>query len=216
MARALANTPASTSGSVTSATSTTASSSARSPSPRWRLRWPASRTRRAACRRRWTTSSRRTPGRSAPRRSSEPQRHRMPATSTPGAADANSCAAKPPWLRRALNAGLIVVYCLAIFFALDLAYTTLIFEKERVGRIAHEHYHHGLMANFDGYELWGRSREKLFTNNLGFKDSRVRDVPAVADSKRVVLIGDSFVEGVGLKFEDTFAGMLYQAGQQRA
>ena len=46
------------------------SRSARSASPRWRWAWPASRTRRAACRRRWTTSSPRTPARSAPRRNS--------------------------------------------------------------------------------------------------------------------------------------------------
>ena len=70
-ARASARMPANTSASAISATSTTARWSARSASPRWRWRSPASRTRRAACRRRWTTCVGARRARSAPPRSSE-------------------------------------------------------------------------------------------------------------------------------------------------
>ncbi len=68
-ARASAPMRASISASAISATSTTAPWSARSASPRWRWGWLASRTRRAARRRRSTTSSPRMRARSAPRRS---------------------------------------------------------------------------------------------------------------------------------------------------
>ena len=125
-------------------------------------------------------------------------------------------AAKSSRTRRALNFALMTLYLLAIYFACDFAYTKFLYERDRTGRIAHDGYHHGLAANFEGYETWGRTREKLFTNNLGFKDGKVRDVPAVAATRKILLMGDSFTEGVGLKFEDTFAGMLSLAGQQRA
>jgi hypothetical protein len=53
----------------------------------------------------------------------------------------------------------------------------------------------------------------LYTNSLGFKDATVRPVSLRTSTRRVVLIGDSFTEGMELPFEDTFAGMLYAAGQ---
>ena len=134
----------------------------------------------------------------------------MPPLPTPHAAK------KPPLTRRALNAVLLTLYLAAIYFACDFAYTKFLYEKGRSGRISHDDYHHGLMANFEGYETWGRLRGKLTTNSLGFKDGKIRDVPAVGHTKRFLLIGDSFTEGVGLEFEQTFAGMLYLAGQKRA
>lgn len=125
-------------------------------------------------------------------------------------------ATTPSLARRAFNIVTMLVYVGALYFVSDFVYTQFLHEKDRSGRIAHDDYHHGLMANFEGYETWGRLRSKLYTNSLGFKDARVRDVPAVGDARRVLLIGDSFTEGVGLEFEQTFAGMLHQAGQKRA
>jgi hypothetical protein len=58
-------------------------------------------------------------------------------------------------------------------------------------------------------------RYALATNNLGFKDASVRDVPLKPDSRRILLIGDSFTEAIGMNFEESFAGQLYRAGQQR-
>jgi hypothetical protein len=131
------------------------------------------------------------------------------------AATAKSEPAKRSLARRALGVAMMAAYVIALFAALDFLYTRFVYEKDRSARMAHDDYHHGLLPNFEGYETWGRSREKIYTNSLGFKDAKVRDVPAVGSTRRVLLIGDSFTEGVGLKFEDTFAGMLYLAGQQR-
>jgi hypothetical protein len=122
----------------------------------------------------------------------------------------------PPSLaRRALTVLLMTFYLTALYFGFDFLYTKFLYAKDPSPRISHDDYHHGLMANFAGYETWGRLRQKLYTNSLGFKDAKIREVPAVSDSKRILLIGDSFTEGVGLEFEQTFAGMLYAAGQQR-
>jgi hypothetical protein len=121
-------------------------------------------------------------------------------------------------LRRALVQFGVFIYCLALFLAFDFVYSTFTFgeEKERSPRVANANYDHGLAGNFDGYDVWGDLRYRLVTDSLGFKDSSARTVPLKSDSRRILLIGDSFTEGIGLNFEDTFAGMLYRAGQERS
>jgi hypothetical protein len=120
-------------------------------------------------------------------------------------------------LRRALvNTGLFL-YGVALFLTFDFVYSTLTKgeEKQRPVRIANPVYDHGFAANFDGYEFWGGLRYRMVTNSLGFKDEAVRDVPLKSASHRVLLIGDSFAEAIGMSFEDSFAGMLSRAGQER-
>jgi hypothetical protein len=120
--------------------------------------------------------------------------------------------------RRVLLNCLMFLYCLALFLVFDFAYSTFTRgqEQERVARIYDPVYDHGLAPKFDGYDLWGEARYRLITNNLGFKDSSTRDVPLQSDTRRILLIGDSFAEGIGLPFDRTFAGLLEQAGQARA
>ena len=55
------------------------------------------------------------------------------------------------------------------------------------------------MASF--YDQWGYEKYKIFTNNLGFKDKSNREIEF---KKKILFIGDSFTEGVGIKYEDTF------------
>ncbi len=78
----------------------------------------------------------------------------------------------------------------------------------RAYRIPVDPYHHGLLPNFstDGAQ-WG-GNYPFRTNSLGFKDAKVRDVPLVPSGKRIVVIGDSFTEGVGVPYEETFTGKL--------
>jgi hypothetical protein len=74
--------------------------------------------------------------------------------------------------------------------------------------VPHPVYHHALRANADYESGWGWIRYKVRTNSLGMKDARVRDVPLRSESKRVLLMGDSFTEGVGIEHKNTFAGVL--------
>jgi hypothetical protein len=121
-------------------------------------------------------------------------------------------------LRRALVHAGIFAYCLVLFLAFDFAYSTLTSgeEKQHSARIADKIYDHGFAANFDGYDFWGELRYRFITDSLGFKDASVRNVPQKSDSRRILLIGDSFAEGIGMSFEDSFAGQLYRAGQERS
>jgi hypothetical protein len=119
--------------------------------------------------------------------------------------------------RRVLVHAALVAYCLVLFLAFDFLYSLVSGgeERQRSPRIANAVYDHGLAANFDGYDSWGGIRYRLFTDSLGFKDVSVRDVALKPASRRILLIGDSFAEGIGMSFEDSFAGMLYIVGQQR-
>ncbi|MDO8400745.1 MAG: hypothetical protein Q7T45_23300 [Bradyrhizobium sp.] len=120
-------------------------------------------------------------------------------------------------LRRALVYAGTLAYCLALFLAFDFAWSSLTRgeETQRPARVANPVYDHGLAAGFDGHDIWGETRYRLVTNSLGFKDASTRAVPLKPASHRVLLIGDSFAEGIGMSYEDSFAGLLQRAGQQR-
>lgn len=119
--------------------------------------------------------------------------------------------------RRVLLNALMVVYCLALFLAFDYVYSTFTRgqEQARAARVYDPVYDHGFAPKFDGYDIWGEARYRLITDSLGFKDASTRDVPLTSDTRRILIIGDSFAEGIGLPYERTFAGLLNAAGQSR-
>jgi hypothetical protein len=119
--------------------------------------------------------------------------------------------------KRVLLNAAMVAYCLALFLIFDFAYSALTMgeERARAARVYDPVYDHGLAPNFDGYDVWGEVRHRLITNNFGFKDGSTREVPLKSDARRILLIGDSFAEGIGQPFEDSFAGLLAEAGSKR-
>lgn len=81
--------------------------------------------------------------------------------------------------------------------------------REAYYRTSHPVYHHGLAKNIENYTAeWGKKDYRIDTNSLGFKDSSNRNIPLLIKNKRLLLIGDSFTEGVGVPFKHTFAGLL--------
>jgi hypothetical protein len=79
---------------------------------------------------------------------------------------------------------------------------------ERRYRIAHADFHHGLAPGFSGNGHWGPRRYPIVTNSLGFRDATPRTVSPQASGRRVLFIGDSFTEGIGVAWDDTFVGRL--------
>ncbi|MBR9972523.1 SGNH/GDSL hydrolase family protein [Magnetospirillum sulfuroxidans] len=69
-------------------------------------------------------------------------------------------------------------------------------------------FHHGFAPLVSQYDRWGAEKYPLFTNSLGFRDASPRQLELKGTGKRVALIGDSFTEGVGYPWEQTFAGIL--------
>lgn len=72
-----------------------------------------------------------------------------------------------------------------------------------------EKYHHGFVPQAQGTEQFGPFEVDYFVNSLGMRDSWNRVVlPRESGSGRILLLGDSFVEGVGMNYEDTIGGQL--------
>ena len=98
-----------------------------------------------------------------------------------------------------------------IFLGLDFSLThTLLSSSEKNYRVQHEIFHHSLLPNFRGYGVWGSNRYQICTGAYGNKvscDEQAVDA-SIGDEFDVVFMGDSFVEGIGLPYEDTFVGQV--------
>ncbi len=75
----------------------------------------------------------------------------------------------------------------------------------------HAYYHHGLKENFRGRITWGHQPYQIVTNSAGLKDDNENQVSRTSSSRRVLLLGDSFVEGLGFPYQDTVAGQFARA-----
>jgi lysophospholipase L1-like esterase len=68
---------------------------------------------------------------------------------------------------------------------------------------------YSLRPGFAGSVGWGPYEgQPYFTNSLGFKDGAPRQVPPQPTGNRVLVLGDSFTEGVGMPQSKTFVGLL--------
>ena len=86
---------------------------------------------------------------------------------------------------------------------------------ERSYRIRSPHYHHDLASNVSVQARWGGGEYPYSTNALGFRDAAPRPVSLESKASRVLLLGDSFTEGLGVPYEETFAGILGRAAGTR-
>lgn len=112
---------------------------------------------------------------------------------------------------------IFIVVCLDFLFTYlySIYWTGVIKKYNERGQIMvaeHPTYHHTFPKNkslemFHHFMGWEWTQH---TNSLGFKDEFVRDVPLETNQYRILAIGDSFGEGVGLHYEDTFVGILHK------
>ena len=69
--------------------------------------------------------------------------------------------------------------------------------------------HHEFKAGIDGVRLSGATvRAPYATNSLGLRDRIARTVRPDDGRRRVLVLGDSFVEGLGVAWDDTFVARL--------
>ena len=112
------------------------------------------------------------------------------------------------------------VKIIILIIIVDLIFTNLFFKntsiwknpdwEKKYWRVASPIFHHSILPNIDKIEKWGGNIEKrVITNSIGFFDKENRIVKKNNNSKkRLLLIGDSFIEGSGLPYESTVAGLL--------
>lgn len=83
-------------------------------------------------------------------------------------------------------------------------------KEERTYRVEVPPYHHGLAPNFSGTGVWGNGHYSVVTNELGFKANATGSVVLRPTADRYLLMGDSFAEGIGVPYPQTFAGLIQQ------
>ena len=73
-------------------------------------------------------------------------------------------------------------------------------------------YNHDLAKNAsDNNSQWGDATYTTKTNSLGLRDEINRKIYLKSEKKRLVFIGDSFTEGLGLNYNKTFVGAINKA-----
>lgn len=77
-------------------------------------------------------------------------------------------------------------------------------------RTLDSYYHHGLLPSKNAITVWGPIAYPFNTNSLGFRDSSTYNVPLKSDRKRILILGDSHSEAVGVRFEKSYFGILQQ------
>jgi len=98
-----------------------------------------------------------------------------------------------------------------LFFVLFDIILKKFFDYYNIGAeytIRHPIYHHDLKKNFTQENYFQFKKYKIITNSLGFKDSKIRNIEKNSSERRIMFIGDSFTEGVGLDYENTFVGII--------
>ena len=86
-------------------------------------------------------------------------------------------------------------------------YKEIIISKQKNISVKHDVFHHHFLPNRSYLRPVGKFGEyKIITNSLGFRDSKIRQIKK-RNKKRIIFIGDSFIEGVLLNYEDTVVGL---------
>ncbi|NCY22693.1 hypothetical protein EBX31_12160, partial [bacterium] len=112
------------------------------------------------------------------------------------------------WLAAALVLGLIAG---VDFVACKIIRQARLTSAGGSGRVRDPVFHHGLRKDFAWNDSFGPVRFQEISNSLGLRDGERRAISPVGDRPRILLIGDSFTEGVGVPWEETFAGRLQAA-----
>lgn len=110
----------------------------------------------------------------------------------------------------------LVVVVGALLLITDFTFTALhrvVFhssvEPQSSMRTQSDIYHHDLKPMLNEVRShWGPVAYHTSTNSLGFRDAEARTVSLRRERPRVLLIGDSFAEGLGVDFGETFAGRV--------
>lgn len=112
----------------------------------------------------------------------------------------------------------LVVVCMALLGALlvaELALRLLVVQEGK--RLATYDAELGWRGRPNGTGVYARSEDNIWTpfryNTLGFRDNDV--LPKQSDGKRLLILGDSFVESLEVDFPQTFGAQIEKSIQAR-
>ena len=102
---------------------------------------------------------------------------------------------------------IVILFLVTLFDSV----AAMLFNRADPFRGSNNFYHHGLKALAAEKTSWksdGVSFYQVYTNSLSFVDEINREVPMKKSGKRIMFIGDSFMEGVGYPWHQTVAGII--------
>ena len=128
------------------------------------------------------------------------------------------------WIKKTLTLFSIIAISVALLLLIDFSIGSFLIPCSEVAhlevarckntntnanslRVQHPIYHHDLKKNGREIGQWGRETYELCTDENGFKTSCNSSNKSVKNFD-IAFIGDSFTEGVGLAYEDTFVGQI--------
>jgi hypothetical protein len=123
------------------------------------------------------------------------------------------------WIKKTIVPFYFITSSIALLLLIDFlvgGFLIPCYEREHLGvskcintlRVPHHVYHHDLSKNGRGIERWGGEKPyTLCTDNNGFKIS-CNAIDKNLKNFDIAFIGDSFTEGIGLSYEDTFVGQI--------
>ncbi len=121
-----------------------------------------------------------------------------------------------PGSQRGIKVALLlvsIVLSAAAFLTLDWFRSAAIVRRSRSTfkpnscRVRDPVRHHALKPNCASMDRWGGDTYPFLTNNLGFRDEKVRDVPLADTHPRILMLGDSFTEAP-LAWRDSYVGRI--------
>jgi lysophospholipase L1-like esterase len=117
---------------------------------------------------------------------------------------------RPNWFERNPKSTIAVTVLFFLFFLLSLDLLIGQFYVDKFPYVRNSFYHHGLTPNWSGLLAFGNYVKPFYSNNLAFKDRTDRRIKLDDARYRILFMGDSFTEGVGMTYEETFVGLISQ------
>ncbi|MFW5878107.1 MAG: hypothetical protein ACOCUP_03225, partial [bacterium] len=113
-----------------------------------------------------------------------------------------------------LLSGIIVF--IVIFILLDFILGAIFIPQSFQGfRIKDPWYHHGILPGENAITNWGQKYYRFYSNSLGFRDDSIHKIELKSNDRRILFLGDSHTEAVGIPYEKSFAGILKKEASQR-
>lgn len=83
-------------------------------------------------------------------------------------------------------------------------------ESDDSNRVKHEFFHHGIKPNTTVQHAWANYNKYTFhVDSLGLKNAPDRHTaPKDPGKRRIMFMGDSFIETIGMPYKDSFFGVL--------
>ena len=108
---------------------------------------------------------------------------------------------------------LVLLLCFSILF--DLAFNFILTEKfkKKIGislnySLFSEKYHHEIAPNIEVNEFWGNKKIKIYTDKNSLRILKNQKVFYETSVNNIAFVGDSFVWGSGINYEDHFINQI--------